>query len=411
MPATVHHALGLHMHQPPGSLRLLAGSNPADAEQIIRCYDRVPRYLKAFPEAGRIHVGFSGILLEQLRDPVVVDAYRKWVDIPAMLDAYRETPQIELIGMGYYHPIFPLIPVEDWEDQLISGRQIMEEIFGRAPRGFWPPEMAFCMEMVPALAAAGYQYVLVDHPHVQARDGILDVFKPYVARQAGRSIAVIPRNRDLSNAQESGMDPAWFAQEVRHKVAESPAPDAPRLATTWSDGENGNWFRQLHEESGFFGVFFAPYMRRVQAGDIGVAPVSISEFLAAHPPATEARVRTGAWNVGSTSGFDLRQWTGSLRQREAVETVCAMSNRYWALEHTGRTIPPAARTALDEARTLILEGQTSCFLFWGDDWVPRLYERTDRAAALLAKAEKLVGAKPPPPPRIETGEPLTRRTA
>jgi hypothetical protein len=399
------------MHQPPGNLRRLAESNPSEAEQIVRCYDRVPRYIKRFADVAKIHVGFSGILLEQFRDPAVVDAYRKWVDIPAMLEAYRETPQIELVGMGYYHPIFPLIPVEDWEDHLVSGRQIMEELFGRAPVGFWPPEMAFCMEMVPSLAAAGYEYALVDHPHIRPKDGFLDSFKPYLARHGGRSLAVIPRNRDLSNAQESGMDPAWFEQEVRHKVAESPAPDAPRLATTWSDGENGGWFRRTEEDSGFFGVFFAPYMGRAEAGDVAVEPTAISEFLAAHPPTSEAEVRTGAWNVGSTSGFDLRQWSGSAMQRRAVETVCGVSNRYWALEHSGKTVPPAARTALDEARTLILEGQTSCYLFWGDDWVPKLYERTEPAAKLLAKAEKLMGAEPPPPPRVETRDAPSRRTA
>ena len=390
--ATIYHALGLHMHQPPGNLRLLAKNSPWEAQQIIRCYARVPRYLKEFEDVGRIHVGFSGILLEQFRDPVVIDAYRQWVDIPAMVDSYREASNIELIGMGYYHPIFPLIPTEDWEDQLVSGRQITEETFGCRPRGFWPPEMAFSMEMVPALVAAGYDYVLVDHPHIEPKAGPLDVFKAYRAHHNNQSITIVPRNRSLSDAQESGMDPVWFEQQAAHTVADSPAPDASRLITTWSDGENGGWFRQMHEASGFFGVYFAPAMRRARTGDYAIKPVSLTDYLADHPPTDEAAVRTGAWNVGSTSGFDLRQWAGSPVQRRAVETICGVSHRYWALERSGMTIPPGARTALDQARTLILEGETSCFLFWGDDWVSQLYDRTDPAVALLAKAETLMGA-------------------
>jgi len=37
------HALGLHMYQPPGNFKLLIETNPWEAEQIIRCYDRGAR--------------------------------------------------------------------------------------------------------------------------------------------------------------------------------------------------------------------------------------------------------------------------------------------------------------------------------------------------------------------------------
>lgn len=386
-PRNVFHALGLHMHQPPGNLELLIESNEWEAEQIIRCYERPARYAADYSDVARLHVGFSGILLEQFRDPRMIDRYRRFIDIPAMLNSYREADNIELIGMGHYHPIFPLIPEEDWEEQLMSGRQIMEEAFGRAPRGFWPPEMAFSMEMIPALVKAGYEYVVVDGVHVNPEDGIHDIYRPYLACHAGACITVIPRDRDISNAQESGLDPGWFANEALHKVAESPGPDEPRLVTTWSDGENGGWFRQIHEGSGFFGHYFAPYMEKVQAGEYPVRPVSISEYLSEHPAVDRAQVKTGAWNVGSTSGFDLSQWAGSDSQRQAAETVRQLSSRYWALAKRANKLPSASRDALSQARSLLLEAETSCFLFWGDSWIPHLYERTRPAEQLLARAE------------------------
>mgnify|MGYP001412424631 CR=1 FL=1 len=108
--AEIFHALGLHMHQPPGNLRLLIETNRFEAEQILRCYERAVRYARNYPDVGRLHVGFSGILLEQFLDPGIQAGYRDFIDIPAMLRAYAETPNVELIGMGYYHPIFPLIP-------------------------------------------------------------------------------------------------------------------------------------------------------------------------------------------------------------------------------------------------------------------------------------------------------------
>jgi alpha-amylase/alpha-mannosidase (GH57 family) len=383
----IAHALGLHMHQPPGNLKRLIEANPFEAEQIIRCYERAARYAHRYPREGRLHVGFSGVLLEQLRDPAIVDLYRDLVDIPEMLESYRTAPNIELIGMGYYHPIFPLIPVADWEDHLVSGRQIIQDTFGRAPTGFWPPEMAFTMALVPALVRAGYRYVVVDGVHVRPEDGVHDLYQPYLACHEGVCLTVVPRDRDVSNAQESGLDPGWFATEVRHKTARSPRPDGPRLVTTWSDGENGGWFRQMHEESGFFGHFFAPYLEHVRYGEYPVTPTCLSDYLAKHPPTVRAHVQTGAWNVGSTSGYDLSQWAGSGAQREAVQALQRLSERY----HSMRGAPAAREadaTVLDRARALLLEAETSCFLFWGEDWIPHLYERTRPAEALLDELER-----------------------
>jgi alpha-amylase/alpha-mannosidase (GH57 family) len=383
------HALGLHMHQPPGNLRLLIETNEWEARQIIRCYERAARYAHALKEVARFHVGFSGVLLEQFLDSRTVDLYRRFIDIPAMLESYRTAENIELIGMGYYHPIFPLIPQEDWEEQLASGRQMMQQVFGRAPRGFWPPEMAFCMEMIPALVQAGYQYVVVDGVHVRSRVGgeATDIYQTYRASHGGASLTVIPRDRDISNAQESGLDPSWFSNEVSHKVAQSPHPNAARLVTTWSDGENGGWFRQMAEEAGFFGHFFSPYMNRVRSGEIAIRPVLISEYLASHPPAAEADVQTGAWNIGNTSGADFRQWAGSESQREALRKIVDVSRRYWQLKRSRASLSAHSEQGLKEARHWILEGETSCFLFWGDSWVPKLYDRTREAERLLSAVE------------------------
>ncbi len=382
------HALGLHMHQPPGNLRLLIESNEWEAQQIIRCYERAARYAHQLKDVASYHVGFSGILLEQLLDPSIVDLYRRFVDIPAMLESYRTAENIELIGMGYYHPIFPLIPQEDWDEQLVSGRQIMNDVFGRAPRGFWPPEMAFCMEMIPALVKAGYEYVVVDGVHVRAAGGKrTDIYQTHRASFAGAAITVIPRDRDISNAQESGLDPSWFTNEVRHKVANSPHPQAPRLVTTWSDGENGGWFRQTAEEAGFFGHFFTPYMNLVRSGRSAIRPVLISDYLRSHSPTEEASVQTGAWNIGSTSGADFRQWAGSESQRQGLQKITEVSRRYWQIKRSENSLPLEAENALKEARRWILEGETSCFLFWGDAWVPKLYDRTREAERLLGAVE------------------------
>jgi hypothetical protein len=350
----IYHALGLHMHQPPGNLRLLIDENEFEAQQIMKCYERAARYAHVLGDVARLHVGFSGILLEQLRSKDIVDRYRRFVDIPAMLESYKQAKNIELIGMGYFHPIFPLIPREDWDDHL---------------------------------SKAGYGYVVVDGVHVTPDEKSVapDLYRPYLARKDGAEIAVIPRDRGISNAQESGMDAEWFTREVTAKVRSAPSSAAPRLVTTWSDGENGGWFRNMSDPSNFFGHFFAPFIERVRSGASPICPTLISDFLDRHRPQATAQVRTGAWNVGSTSGYDFSQWAGSGKQRQAIEKIFEVSRRYWA--QAREDLSPETRRALESARHLILESETSCFLFWGDAWIPKLYERTARVEELLGAVE------------------------
>lgn len=387
------HAIGLHMHQPPGNLELLIDSNPGEAEQIIRCYERTARHAARFPDVACLHVGFSGVLLEQLCDPRIIDRYRHIVDIPAMLESYRRAENIELIGMGYYHPVFPLIPREDWKDQLQAGREIMQDTFGRLPKGFWPSEMAFSMEMIPALVEAGYEYVVVDGAHVRPDDGVDDGYRPYLACRDGVCITVIPRDPDISNAQGRGLDPAWLAREAVRRMQASARPRESRLLTTWSDGDNGNWFRQAREDSGFFGRFFAPYMEHARSGDFPLTPICLSRFLQGQPATARAWVQGGAWSAGSADGSDPGRWEGNESQQRAVQTLLRVSARYRALSRQAATAAVDVGDDLTEARRLILEGQTSCFLLWGDDWIPLLYERTDPAERLLDRVEKVCNSR------------------
>jgi len=371
----IYHLLGLHMHQPPGNLQFLLDNYDWEARQIILCYDRPLKYAWRCREVAHFCVGFSGILLEQLQDPNIIQRYAGVLDIPKMLETYRKTPNIEIVGMGYYHPIFPLIPTDDWDEQIERGKKKIVEVFGQEPKTFWPPEMAFTEEMIPALARHGYERVIIDSVHVKPKAAMSReqvMYRAHVAEYDGAKITVIPRDRDLSNAQESGLDPAWFEGEVRNKTARA---SQPCLVTTWTDGENGGWFRQMDEAAGFWGHFFAPYMERVRSNQMTARPISLSRFLAENPPQGEVEVQTGAWNVGSTSGYDFSQWAGSDSQRKALEAIWQLSRRYqecarsFSANREGITDP-----ALRRARECILRAETSCYLFWGDAWIPKLYE-------------------------------------
>lgn len=99
----ISHALGLRLHQPPGNLAQRMEANARKAEQVLGCYERPTRYAQPNADVAQLHIGFSGILLEQRLDKDIGDRCRHIVDIQALLDAYRGTPNIERIGMGDCH--------------------------------------------------------------------------------------------------------------------------------------------------------------------------------------------------------------------------------------------------------------------------------------------------------------------
>ena len=276
----VYHALGLNMHQPLGNLIALHNSPERwEARQILWCYDRPTRMLEGYEDVARLHLDFSGTLLKQLEDPGVRETFADVVHIADFLDRYRRS-NIEFLGTGLYHPVYPLIPPSDWDTQTAWWLGLGRHLLGRDQfPGFWPPEMGFCMEMIPSLARHGYQYVIVDCWYIKPKRPMRWEelrYRPYFARYDGAEIIIVPRDRELSNAQLAGLDPGWFEYEVQQRTKHC---DFPALITTWSDGENGGWFPTTRVESGFWGYFYRPLLDRYRAGTLGFTPIHISEFL------------------------------------------------------------------------------------------------------------------------------------
>ena len=392
--APIQHALGLHLYQPAGNLRLLLQSNEQELRRILLCYERVARHAHKYPEVARLHLALSTVLLEQLREPAFVEDCRHLVDIPAILDQLRSAANIELIGTGYRHAPLPLVPPADWEEQLRNERLILETEFGRVPKGYWPPAGLFDATLVPALVRTGYQYVLLPGIQLVTTDGDgADPYRPYRLCHGGACITVVPYDRGFSQAQEFGLDAPWFADEVRNGVALAPGATAPYLLTTWSDGENGEWFRRLDEEHGFFGQYFSPYMEFCETGEFPVSPVHLSDYLRAYPAEVDVELRP---QPDTAPDAEDRKVPTAVRER-----LSRVATAYWSLTKTPPPVPAPSREALSKARELILQAEDSGFLMGDTD-------RQQAMLALLDQAEELLGMRPPKP---APGAPARKPTA
>lgn len=388
---TIFHALVLNLHQPSGNLDALLRDNEWEAREILLALDRMPRALWPFEDVARVHLSLSGTLLETLSNPEFQQRVYGIVRCGDLLWYLQNEKIFQILGTGYYHPVLPLIPAEDREEHLTRWLGIARHLFARPHfNGFWPPEMAFCMEMIPLLKKLGYRYVLVDSKHVEPVTPMRweEIrYRPHLAKHGSDEIVVIVRDRDLSYAQESGMDYGWFMQEVHERTKFC---EFPPLVTTCTDGDNGGWFRNLSEKGNFWGVFYQPLLDWVRNGKTEVRPIFVDDYLNAYGAHGYVNVRTGAWNTGWHHGVGFLQWTGSQAQKDALCRVTETSRVMHKLRDLATKADPdngRLQHDLAEAHWRLLRAETSCNFFWGEAWVPRCHRDLDEAASFLGKTE------------------------
>jgi alpha-amylase/alpha-mannosidase (GH57 family) len=387
--STIHHALVLNLHQPPGNLDYLLAEAPWEAKEILFAYDRIARALWDYEGLARVHLSVSGTLLEDLAKPDFQSRTYGIVDCGSVLWHFQNRDLFEILGTGYYHPVLPLIPEQDRGEHLSRWLAAARHVFWRERfDGFWPPEMAFSMELIPLLKRHGYRYVIVDSEHVEP---LTDMrweevrYRPHIATYGDDSIVVIVRDRELSDAQESGMEYSWFLREVEERTRWC---DFPPLVTTCTDGENGGWFRNTNMAANFWGAFYAELLEHTKSVGL-IQPTFITDYLNRFGAHGEVHVKTGAWNTGWHHGRDFTQWTGSQSQRDALVRVNAVSQCVNAA--LGRTAPSEApvadidRQALDEAWWRLLRAETSCNFYWGEEWVQRCHLDLDACVEALKR--------------------------
>jgi 4-alpha-glucanotransferase len=395
---SIDFGLVLNLHQPAGNIDELLDRKAWEAKEILWALDRIPRSLWEYEDVGRVHVSLSGTLLETLANPSFQERVYGIVDCGSLLWHLQNTRTIDVLGSAYYHPVLPLIPPADRDEQIARWLGIGRHLFRRHFRGFWPPELGFCMDLVPALSRRGYEWVIVDSEHVQPVTPMSWEelrYRPHRARVGDAEIVVVVRDRDLSNAQESGMEAGRFIEEVRARTQHC---DFPPLVTTVTDGDNGGWFRNTTRGSNFWGGFYAELVERVRAGQAGgIRPAVISDYLDRYGAHGWVTVDPGAWNTGDHHGAGFVQWTGSTAQRDALARVAQLSEAVHAARDAinGDATTPQL---LEQARWRVLRAQTSCNFYWGEAWVPRCHHDLDAAAAHLDQALRAQGHDLQPQP-------------
>jgi hypothetical protein len=136
----------------------------------------------------------------------------QWIEKehPNILEIFRvltQRNQVEILGGGFYEPVFETIPREDSRAQLDKMSGWLEKRFGRRPTGVWLPESIWAPDYPEILAPAGIHYTLLEDS-LFLRSGLktAQLYQTYRTESLGEPLLVLPYHRQWSEQVPVAVD-------------------------------------------------------------------------------------------------------------------------------------------------------------------------------------------------------------
>ena len=224
----IHLPIVFHFHQPVDNF-------PWVFEDVYKkSYEPLIDHIYQFPEV-KITLHFSGNLLEWLLEnkPEFIDKIR--------IMARRN--QIEIIGGGYYEPIFAIIPYRDKIAQMKKLSDLIQKEFELDVKGAWLSERVWEPDYPSFLNDVGLKYVIVDDNHFRST-GITeeDTLYTYVTENEGKTLRIFPINEELRYL--TPWKPTFMSIDYLKKMADE---RGDRIALFISDAEKMGVWGTTHE--------------------------------------------------------------------------------------------------------------------------------------------------------------------
>jgi len=180
---SIYFPIVFHFHQPVGNFEHVF------EDCYKKSYKPLIGQLYNFPEV-KATLHFSGNLLEWFitNKPTFIKKLKEMIN--------RE--QIELIGGGYYEPIYAIIPDRDKLAQMRKLSDLIFQEFGLEVKGAWLSERVWEPDYPSFLDEAGLKYVIVDDNHFRAT-GITEdqTLYSYNTENNGKTVRVFPINEPI----------------------------------------------------------------------------------------------------------------------------------------------------------------------------------------------------------------------
>ena len=197
--------LGSHAHVPSGSPEC----------EFERVYEKKMRpfvsNLCRYPNIQAV-LHYSGVLLYWVE--------RTHPEFLMLIEDMVTRKQAEILGGGFYEPMFPLIPPQDRIGQIELLTTYLRKHFGKRPLGCWIPGMAWEQHLAASLCACDMNYTFLSRKQfIDAGMSGAELFSPCISEDQGKLIVIFP----VSLSTEAELAEKSFSQvfiELKKKIDE-----------------------------------------------------------------------------------------------------------------------------------------------------------------------------------------------
>ncbi len=210
------------------------GGADRDIEAVYQSsYKPLIRALYNAPQI-RSTLHFSGNLLQWIEH-----RHSEFIDVLGEMTGRK---QVEMLGGGFYNPVFSLIPRGDRLGQLERMTTYLRKHFGRRPRGVWITEGIWDPSLPALLKSSGIEYTFLDDAQF-ALSGCQEhssYYGPCITEDEGKTVEVFPLADSIVDAvfDETPDEVVQRILEVATRAAtELPALDEPPVVALLFRGE------------------------------------------------------------------------------------------------------------------------------------------------------------------------------
>lgn len=270
---SIHLPIVFHFHQPVGQFEFVY------EDVYKKSYEPLINNLFQF-EKIKFTLHFSGNLLEWLLDnkPEFIDK----------LKIMAKRGQIEIIGGGYYEPMFAIIPYRDKIAQMKKLSDSIKDVFDLEVKGAWLTERVWEPNYPSFLNDAGLKYVIVDDNHFRST-GITEeqTLYSYVTEDEGKALRIFPINEELRYL--TPWKPTYYSIDYLRKIANA---EGDRIALLISDAEKMGVWGTTHEicyvegqghEDGDNGKPFIPALFENIINNTWIKSLTLTEYMENFP--------------------------------------------------------------------------------------------------------------------------------
>ncbi|MHA1233979.1 MAG: alpha-amylase/4-alpha-glucanotransferase domain-containing protein [Promethearchaeota archaeon] len=298
----VHLPIIFHFHQPVDQKFLIY-------EDIYQ-KSYMPLIDNIFEFSGiKFTLHFSGNLLEWLLEnkPEFIEK----------LKVMAKRGQIEIIGGGFYEPIFAIIPYRDRIAQMKKLSDLIKKEFGLEVRGAWLSERVWEPNYPSFLNDAGLKYVIVDDNHFRST-GITqeETFYSYITEDEGKTLRVFPINEALRYL--APWKPTYMSIEYLKNATNE---KGDRCVVFISDAEKmGVWatthhicYIQGHEEGDNGKPFIPAFFDQIISNN-WIKSITLSEYMDKYPAKSLIYLPTASYDK-------MERWVLPTKERRAFTKI------------------------------------------------------------------------------------------